>query len=171
MDGFDRYGCGISVPTCGNRKEIEKMTLGKKIYTLRSAAQISQEALAERLDVSRQSVSKWEIDQAVPQIDKVLLLSELFSVSCDSLLRDDIDIYGDKPGERSSINEPSGGNKYFGTDGFRGEANITLTSEQAYKVGRFLGWYYSVAYQRFSRAGIPTAHSHREGHSTLELYV
>lgn len=143
MDGFDRYGCGISVPTCGNRKEIEKMTLGKKIYTLRSAAQISQEALAERLDVSRQSVSKWEIDQAVPQIDKVLLLSELFSVSCDSLLRDDIDIYGDKPGERSSINEPSGGNKYFGTDGFRGEANITLTSEQAYKVGRFLGWYYS----------------------------
>ena len=68
------------------------MTLGKKIYTLRSAAQISQEALAERLDVSRQSVSKWEIDQAVPQIDKVLLLSELFSVSCDSLLRDDIDI-------------------------------------------------------------------------------
>ncbi len=34
-------------------------------------------------------------------------------------------------------------NKYFGTDGFRGEANITLTSMQAYKVGRFLGWYYS----------------------------
>ena len=35
------------------------------------------------------------------------------------------------------------GNKYFGTDGFRGEANVTLTSMQAYKVGRFLGWYYS----------------------------
>ncbi len=34
-------------------------------------------------------------------------------------------------------------NKYFGTDGFRGEANLTLTSMQAYKVGRFLGWYYS----------------------------
>ena len=67
MNGFDRYGCEISVPTCGKRKEIEKMTLGKKIYTLRSAAQISQEALAERLDVSRQSVSKWEIDQAVPK--------------------------------------------------------------------------------------------------------
>ena len=32
--------------------------------------------------------------------------------------------------------------KYFGTDGFRGEANVTLTAEQAYKVGRFLGWYY-----------------------------
>ena len=33
--------------------------------------------------------------------------------------------------------------KYFGTDGFRGEAGITLTSEHAYKIGRFLGWYYS----------------------------
>lgn len=32
--------------------------------------------------------------------------------------------------------------KYFGTDGFRGEANVDLTVEHAYKVGRFLGWYY-----------------------------
>ena len=32
--------------------------------------------------------------------------------------------------------------KYFGTDGFRGEANVTLTADHAYKVGRFLGWYY-----------------------------
>ena len=32
--------------------------------------------------------------------------------------------------------------KYFGTDGFRGEANVTLTVEHAYKVGRFLGWYF-----------------------------
>ena len=32
--------------------------------------------------------------------------------------------------------------KYFGTDGFRGEAGVTLTSEHAYRIGRFLGWYY-----------------------------
>ena len=32
--------------------------------------------------------------------------------------------------------------KYFGTDGFRGEANVTLTADHAFKVGRFLGWYY-----------------------------
>ena len=32
--------------------------------------------------------------------------------------------------------------KYFGTDGFRGEANVTLTSEHAYKIGNFIGWYY-----------------------------
>ncbi len=38
--------------------------------------------------------------------------------------------------------------KYFGTDGFRGEAGITLTSDHAYKVGRFLGWYYGVLRKR-----------------------
>ncbi len=41
--------------------------------------------------------------------------------------------------------DASAGNKYFGTDGFRGEANMNLTSIQAYKVGRFLGWYFSSA--------------------------
>ena len=35
--------------------------------------------------------------------------------------------------------------KYFGTDGFRGEAGITLTADHAYKVGRFLGWYYNAS--------------------------
>ena len=34
--------------------------------------------------------------------------------------------------------------KYFGTDGFRGEANIDLTADHAFKVGRFLGWYYNI---------------------------
>ena len=39
--------------------------------------------------------------------------------------------------------------KYFGTDGFRGEANVNLTVEHAYKVGRFLGWYYGREHQVF----------------------
>ena len=38
--------------------------------------------------------------------------------------------------------------KYFGTDGFRGEAGITLTADHAYKVGRFLGWYYNALCER-----------------------
>jgi len=38
--------------------------------------------------------------------------------------------------------------KYFGTDGFRGEAGITLTADHAYKVGRFLGWYYNMLRER-----------------------
>ena len=74
------------------------MTLGNKIMTLRAAARISQEELAEKLGVSRQSVSKWEMDQSVPMLDKVLMICELFSVSCDTLLREDTDVYGDEPG-------------------------------------------------------------------------
>jgi len=112
------------------------MTIGQKIIQLRNAADISQEQLAEMLGVSRQSVSKWEMDQALPQIDKVLQLAEIFSVSTDELLLDKIEI------NRRPANEPRT-LKYFGTDGFRGEANVNLTSMQAYKVGRFLGWYYS----------------------------
>ena len=54
------------------------MTIGEKITHLRSASNLSQEALADKLSVSRQSVSKWEMDRAQPQIDKILLLCELF---------------------------------------------------------------------------------------------
>ena len=112
------------------------MTIGEKIVQLRTANGISQEQLAEKICVSRQSISKWEMDSAFPQIDKVLLLCDLFKISTDELLKDQVTI--EKP-KKKNPNEL----KYFGTDGFRGEANIGLTSIQAYKVVRFLGWYYS----------------------------
>ncbi len=120
------------------------MTIGEKITHLRNSSSMSQEALAEKLGVSRQSVSKWEMDQAQPQIDNVLQLCELFSISTDQLLCDKIAINrGTAPAA----------NKYFGTDGFRGEANLSLTSMQAYKVGRFLGWYYSSSLSGCKTAG------------------
>lgn len=109
------------------------MKIGEKIAKFRVLAGMSQEQLAESLEVSRQSVSKWEMDQALPQLDKVLQLCEIFQISADQLLCDKTPIPDENPQ----------GNKYFGTDGFRGEANVNLTSMQAYKVGRFLGWYYS----------------------------
>ena len=112
------------------------MTIGQKINMLRSKENMSQEQLAERINVSRQSVSKWEIDQALPQIDKVLQMCGIFGVTADEFLRDDV-VPKDK-----ALNKLTAG-KYFGTDGFRGEANVNLTSMQAYKVGRFLGWYFS----------------------------
>ena len=121
------------------------MTIDQKIVQLRMAKGISQEQLAEILGVSRQSVSKWEIGQTLPQIDKVLQLSELFSVSTDELLREKMDI------PKLSVEKKK--NKYFGTDGFRGEANVTLTSMQAYKLGRFLGWYYSSKLSGCSKPG------------------
>lgn len=108
------------------------MKIGEKITRLRTMSGMSQEQLAESLGVSRQSVSKWEMDQALPQIDKVLPLCDLFGISADQLLQEHIVL---------PLQAPQG-KKYFGTDGFRGETNVTLTSMQAYKVGRFLGWYY-----------------------------
>ncbi len=122
------------------------MTIGEKILSLRTSANISQEQLAEKMEVSRQSVSKWEMDQALPQIDKVLQLCELFDVTADELLQDKISINRQVPGEPYK-------NKYFGTDGFRGEANVNLTSMQAYKIGRFLGWYYSSPLSGNNKAG------------------
>ncbi len=122
------------------------MTIGEKISQLRISANISQEQLAEKISVSRQSVSKWEMDQALPQIDKVLQLCELFNISTDELLQDKIAI------NNTSLKNSSK-NKYFGTDGFRGEANINLTSIQAYKVGRFLGWYYLSELSGCTKAG------------------
>ena len=122
------------------------MTIGEKITKLRSALNMSQEQLAEKIEVSRQSVSKWEMDQALPQIDKVLQLCQLFKISTDELLQDEIQV---------NVNDFSGEPKckYFGTDGFRGEANVGLTSMQAYKVGRFLGWYYASELSGCSQPG------------------
>ena len=64
------------------------MTLADKIISLRKQKGWSQEELAEKLDVTRQSVSKWESAQSVPDIAKILQISELFGVTTDYLLKD-----------------------------------------------------------------------------------
>lgn len=65
------------------------MIFGEKIMELRKRNGWSQEELAGKLNVSRQSVSKWESSMSVPELDKVLQLSEIFEVSTDYLLKDD----------------------------------------------------------------------------------
>ncbi len=67
------------------------MILADKIINERKKNGWSQEELAEKLGVSRQSVSKWEGAQAIPDLQKILKLSELFGVSTDFLLKDDIE--------------------------------------------------------------------------------
>ena len=64
------------------------MILADKIIELRKRAGMSQEELAEKLGVSRQSVSKWEGAQSTPDLNRVLQLSEIFGVSTDTLLKD-----------------------------------------------------------------------------------
>ena len=67
------------------------MILADKIITLRKKNGWSQEELAEKLNVTRQSVSKWEGAQSVPDLNKILLMSRIFEVSTDYLLKDELE--------------------------------------------------------------------------------
>lgn len=67
------------------------MIFSDKLIRLRKKEGWSQEELAEKLNVSRQSVSKWESAASVPELDKILTLSRLFGVSTDYLLKDDLE--------------------------------------------------------------------------------
>lgn len=64
------------------------MNLGEKLYELRTGKNLSQGDVADALEVSRQSVSKWENNSAVPDLDKIIKLAELFEVSLDELVLD-----------------------------------------------------------------------------------
>lgn len=68
------------------------MILADKLILLRKKAGWSQEELAEQMNVTRQSVSKWEGAQSVPDLEKIIRLSELFGVSTDYLLKDEIEV-------------------------------------------------------------------------------
>ena len=66
------------------------MILAEKIALLRRRSGLSQEELAEQMQVSRQSVSKWESGTSIPDLEKILRLSALFGVSTDFLLKDEL---------------------------------------------------------------------------------
>ena len=86
------------------------MTLGQKIQTLRHDAGLSQEGLGEKLGVSRQAISKWEADGAVPEVDKLIALSRLFEVNLHDLLqvegtsREEAEESGEQPPEEAAEN-------------------------------------------------------------------
>lgn len=65
------------------------MTFGEKLLSLRQRARMSQDALAEKLNVSRQAVSKWERDEAMPETENVIRIAQIFTVSTDYLLLND----------------------------------------------------------------------------------
>ena len=65
------------------------MTLGEKIYKLRTERNLSQGDLSEILEVSRQSVSKWENGAATPDLDKIIKLSEIFGITIDELVKNE----------------------------------------------------------------------------------
>ena len=88
------------------------MTLGQNIQALRHTAGLSQEGLGEKLGVSRQAISKWEADGAVPEVDKLIALSRLFEVNLHDLLqvegtsREETEDSGEQPPEEAAENPP-----------------------------------------------------------------
>ncbi len=71
--------------------EVNLMILADKIIRMRKKNGWSQEELAEKMNVSRQAVSKWESAQSIPELEKILLLGEIFGVTTDYLLKDEIE--------------------------------------------------------------------------------
>lgn len=75
------------------------MSLGKNIQYLRKQKKITQEQLAEMMSVSRQTISRWEADEIVPELNKLVALSDMFSCKLDALIKEDMaacdEIYSD----------------------------------------------------------------------------
>ncbi|WP_068544366.1 helix-turn-helix domain-containing protein [Thalassotalea crassostreae] len=78
------------------------MILAEKIVKLRKQLGWSQEELAEKLNVSRQSVSKWESTNSIPDLNRIIMLAELFDVSTDFLLKDENEVFESSQGSKSS---------------------------------------------------------------------
>ncbi len=73
------------------------MTLGNKLQVLRKQKGLSQEQLATQLNVSRQAISKWELDTTLPETENIIRLSELFGVTTDYLLKEGEEVHIDNP--------------------------------------------------------------------------
>ena len=73
----------------------EEVELGKQIKKHRQEVQLSQEKLADRVYVSRQTISNWENDKSYPDVNSLVLLSEIFQISLDNLIKGDIEVMKD----------------------------------------------------------------------------
>lgn len=80
------------------------MTLGERLLQYRTNLKMSQDILAEKLNVTRQTISKWETDQSTPEFNKILPLCELFGISADELIRGEKLEEGTKKEEESTLN-------------------------------------------------------------------
>lgn len=86
--------------------------LGERLYALRTSREMSQGDLAEKLDVSRQTISKWENNMSIPELDKIIALSEVFGVSVDYIVKGEGEIPETVPTqiaepEYESVTEPT----------------------------------------------------------------
>ena len=86
---FDRKSATSQITL--SRKEVRILKLGKKIKYYRNEKAVTQDELAERVFVSRQTISNWENDKSYPDINSILLLSEVLDVPIDNLIKGDVE--------------------------------------------------------------------------------
>ncbi len=138
------------------------MKLNEKIYECRKKSGMSQEALAEKAGVSRQAISKWEIGTAVPELGNIVVLSEIFGVTTDWLLKDDAEESSESdPDESTSTNsdeqenpsdfsaEPVVGRNY-------NEENLKWIKRSVKKYGWLTGVYVAVTSGGIALLGLIT---------------
>ena len=77
----------------------------ENLKKIRKEHNLSQEQLADKLGVSRQSVSKWESNQAYPEMDKVLQICKMFNVNIDELMNQDINSVRETKQSKSNLNK------------------------------------------------------------------
>jgi len=132
------------------------MGFGENLQMLRKKNQLSQEGLAEMLGVSRQAVSKWELGEGYPEVEKLLILSKKLGVSLDSLLGEEgtpIVSGSDEPSNMIRIISPNEGvitsaSKVTRSQPFKGGKNSPKYALYAsdgndtfFSQGTFLAWY------------------------------
>lgn len=95
-------GGGFDTLTSTSRKDEEGMNIGTKIMTARRQCGMTQSELADKMCVTRQTVSRWEAGTALPDVEKVAQIAKILQVSCDYLLNDEYsadDSVGEAKGE------------------------------------------------------------------------
>ncbi|MBO5452140.1 MAG: helix-turn-helix transcriptional regulator [Lachnospiraceae bacterium] len=82
------------------------MEFHNKLYHLRKQKGLSQEELANRLNVSRQTISKWEVGDSTPDMEKLIAISDMFQISLDELVMDKVQTQtGETPSKEEIVNE------------------------------------------------------------------
>ena len=114
------------------------MIFADKLIALRKKAGYSQEELAEKMGVTRQSVSKWESGQSIPDIEKIIRISDLFEVSIDYLLRDNVEEMPDKQNKPDKPDRPyirPAGPASYGSKAYGREALVSDAADASGTAG------------------------------------
>lgn len=116
------------------------MTLGEKIQQLRKENNLSQEQLAEKVNISRQAISKWELDITAPDIQSIILLCKIFNVTSDELIgNNQSSTQSESPkNQQSDYDQQNGYNQY------PRESTFEQVIKYAKKRRHFVGYYFIV---------------------------